>query len=128
MKIAFMLILLIGSCSGWRHHQDVQALNYHPTYTDDCFTEGSSIIIQGRYQNKNLYCINPQLYCIDSSTRFATIDITINDTIHLPYDSLAGGGYEIPLHRYNFKQGDSVNIVIRHYAGGVPKVLNPEVR
>lgn len=72
--------------------------------------------------------MNPLLYCTDSTSKFCTIDITINDTIHIPYDSLASSAYEIPLSFYNFKAGDSVNIVIRHYAGCAPKLLNPEVR
>lgn len=128
MKSALILILIVGACSSWRHNRDVEAWNYQPSYTDDCFNQSGKITIQGRYQNKNLYCTNPLLYCTDSTSRFATIDITINDTIHIPYDSLASSAYEIPLYLYHFKAGDSVNIVIRHYAGGVPKLLNPEVR
>jgi len=127
MKSTLYILLLISSCYSWRQDRNVEAWNYQPTYTDDCFNTSAKLIIQGRYQNKNLYCMNPLLYCTDSTTKFCTIDITINDTIYIPYDSLASSAYEIPLDRYNFKAGDSVNIVIRHYAGGNPKLLNPEV-
>ncbi len=127
MRIVVYVALLLCGCTEYNYYGE-PAKVAPPAYKDDCFNESGKIIIQGLYQNKNLYCTNPLLYCTDSTKRFATIDITINDTIHIPYDSLESSAYEIPLYLYHFKAGDSVNIVIRHYAGGAPKLLNPEVR
>lgn len=133
-RVVFLLCILLTGCLDLHHHEQMaphwtssKQQSSAPAYTDDCFSEGGKIIIEGKYQRKNLYCTNPKLYCTDSTTRFATMDITINDTIYIPYDSLESAAYEIPLYLYHFKAGDSLRIVIRHFAGGTPKLLNPEV-
>ena len=127
MKAAILFLALISSCSSWRHNRDVKGWEYQPTFTDDCTTT-ADMIIDGTYQNKNLYCQNPHVYCIDSISRFAAVRVTINDTIVMPSDSLASSAFEIPLMDYGFKMNDPVHIVITHYVSGKPKLLNPEVR
>lgn len=127
MRIVILFFFVLCGCTNYKYYGEPVKVN-PPAYTDDCFSEGGKIIIEGRYMHQNLYCLNPLLYCTDSTKRFATIDITINDSILIPYDSLASSAYEIPLSQYHFIPGDSLHIVIRHVAGGTPKLLNPEVR
>ena len=86
------------------------------------------MIVDGSYHGQNLYCQNPYVNCVDSTSRFVTVSVTINDTITIPTDSLASSAFEIPLMYYGFKINDPVHIVIKHYTSGKPKMLNPEVR
>ena len=122
-----LVLLVLFACTEYKYYGDPNEAN-RLKYNDECFKEGDTIIISGAFEGKNLYCMNPILYCTDSTTRFATIAISINDTFHIPYDSLASSAYEIPLQQYHLNIGDPVHIKIRHYVGGRPKLLNPEVR
>ncbi len=84
-------------------------------------------VFEGTFQNKNHYMQNPYVNCSDSVKRFATASVTINDTISMKFDDINLSAFEIPLKNYNFKIGDPVRIVVKHYECGVPRMLNPEV-
>lgn len=96
-------------------------------YECDCNTTYEKVF-DGNFQNKNEYMQNPYVNCTDSVTRFVTTSVTINDTISLSFDDINSSAFEIPLKEYNFKIGDPIHIVVRHYGCGSPKMLNPEVR
>lgn len=127
MKSTILIVALIASCQSWRHNRNLERWEYQPTYTDDCKST-ADLVVDGTYQGKNLYCQNPYVNCIDSTSRFVTVNVTINDTIQMPSDSIASGAFEIPLMDYGFKINDPVHIVITHYLSGNPRILNPEVR
>lgn len=95
-------------------------------YDCDCVTTYEKVF-EGTFQNKNHYMQNPLVNCSDSVSRFATASVTINDTIQLKTDDINASAFEIPLKNYNFKVGDPVRIVVKHYGCGAPKMLNPEV-
>jgi hypothetical protein len=126
MKSAVVFLMLVSACSSWRNTRPREEWVYTPTYTDNC-SATTLLTIEGRYAGQNLYMMNPQLYCSDSTTCFTTISISINDTILIPSDSLASSAFEIPLTRYGFQNGDTIKIVVKHRAAQPPKLLNPEV-
>lgn len=122
MKVVVIAILMLFGCS--RHHSIKPP---GPSYIDDCTTT-TSLLVEGTYQNKNLYVQNPFVFCTDSISRFCAVSMTINDTIHLANEEFSATAFEIPLTDYHFKLNDLVRIVMVHYVSGGPKVLNPEVR
>lgn len=121
MKAAVVAMLMLFGCS--RYHKIGPP---GPSYFDDCTTT-SKMVVEGTYQNKNLYVQNPFVFCTDSISRFCVVNVTINDTIQLANDLFASSAFEIPLMNYHFKTGDPVKIVMEHYVSGKPRVLNPVV-
>lgn len=80
------------------------------------------IELSGIYQGKNIYVMNP---FSQGGNGFCIIDITVNgEPIRNEINSSA---FEIDLSLFNFKQGDAVEIKIRHKENCSPRVLNPEV-
>ena len=80
------------------------------------------INIEGIYQGKNLYIMNPFAsggvgYCIH--------EVKVNGTVST--DEISSSAFEIDLSQYQFKTGDRIKITIKHNSGCTPKVLNPEV-
>ncbi len=98
-----------------------------PVQTIDCNVPAGQVVLQGTYQGKNIYVQNPYSNCTDTTIRFCTESVTINDSISLPKDTIAASAYRIPLTSFGFKEGDPITIVIKHFANCTPKVLNPEV-
>lgn len=121
MKAAVVAILMLFACS-WYHRIGPPG----PSYIDDCTTT-SKMLVEGTYQNKNLYVQNPFVYCPDVPSKFCVVSVTINDTIQLAKDEFASSAFEIPLMDYHFNIGDRIRIVIEHDLSANPKLLNPEV-
>lgn len=122
MKYALLALLVyLGA------HQ-VNNFNSKPEVKYDCECNTTyEKVFDGNFQNKNQYMQNPYVNCTDSVTRFVTTNVTINDTISLPFDDINSSAFEIPLKDYNFKVGDPIHIVVKHYGCASPKMLNPEV-
>ncbi len=89
-----------------------------------CFTNlfafAGSIVLEGRYQQRNLFVINS---VSPDGVGFCTYEVTINGLVST--DEINSQAFEIDLSIYNLKLGDPVTIVIKHKEGCKPKVLNP---
>jgi hypothetical protein len=80
------------------------------------------IVLEGNYQGKNLYVQNP---FAGSGVGFCVSEVTINGEVST--DEINSSAFEIDLSVYNFKNGDKIEIKIKHKDDCKPKVLNPEV-
>lgn len=85
-------------------------------------TCSGSVLLQGRFQGKNLYVQNPSReedYCVCS--------VVINDSIEVDFEHINSSAFEINMIGLDLKFGSEVNIKIIHFSDCKPKVLNPEV-
>lgn len=81
----------------------------------------SILVIEGKYQNKNIYVQNASN---DNGVGFCAFEVRVND--QLTTDEVNSSAFEIDLANYNLKPGDEVTVKINHKDGCLPKVLNPE--
>jgi len=84
--------------------------------------KAATIILEGKYQNKNIYVQNSYG---GSGVGFCTTEVRVNGNITT--DEINSSAFEIDLSIYHFKMGDKVIIEIQHKDDCVPKVFNPEV-
>lgn len=80
----------------------------------------ATIMLEGRYQQRNIFVINAASadgigYCI--------YEVLVNGL--LTTDEINTQAFEIDLTIYGLKNGDPVNILIKHKDGCTPKILNP---
>ncbi len=80
------------------------------------------IVIEGIFQGKNLYVMNP---FASSGVGFCVFEVTVNGKVST--DEINSSAFEIDLSVFQFNVGDKITIVIKHKDNCVPKVLNPEV-
>jgi len=80
------------------------------------------IVIEGIFQGKNLYVMNP---FASSGVGFCVFEVTINGKTST--DEINSSAFEIDLSVYQFNLGDKVIVDIKHKDNCIPKVLNPEV-
>ncbi len=78
------------------------------------------IILEGKYNGKNLYVQNPF-----NSKGFCIYDCVVNGNVTT--DTYESSAWEIDLTRYSLRIGDPVTIFIKHRTCCLPKILNPEV-
>ena len=83
---------------------------------------GANLSIQGTYQGKNIYVLNPEN---EDGFGFCTRKVTVNGDV-LPTNTGASA-FEINFSLFHLQIGDPVFIVIEHNESCKPKVLNPEV-
>jgi hypothetical protein len=83
-------------------------------------TKEGVIIIEGKYQERNIYIANA---FGASGIGFCTYEVRVNGDLVL--DEINSSAFEIDLANFNFKLGDDIIIEIRHKNGCSPKVLNP---
>lgn len=83
---------------------------------------GSEIKLEGIFRGENLYVKNP---FGPSGVGFCIFEITVNGQVAT--DEINSSAFEVNLSQYHLKEGDPVNVVIKHKEGCTPKVLNPEV-
>jgi hypothetical protein len=83
--------------------------------------KGATIIIEGKYQNKNLYVQNG---FNSSGVGFCTYEVTVNG--HVTTDELNSSAFEIDFTPFQLKPGTEVIVEIKHKDGCNPKILNPE--
>lgn len=79
-----------------------------------------SIVLEGRYQLRNLFVINPTA---PNGVGFCVYEVLVNGMVSS--DEVNSQAFEIDLSIYGLKPGDPVTIVIKHRDGCLPKVLNP---
>lgn len=82
--------------------------------------KAGTIVLEGRYQQRNIFVINAASpdgigYCI--------YEVLVNGLITT--DEINTQAFEIDLTIYGLKNGDPVNILIKHKDGCTPKILNP---
>ena len=82
----------------------------------------SDIELDGVYQGKNLYVMNP---FASSGIGFCVYEVRVNG--QLTTDEINSSAFEIDLSVYQFKIGEKVKVVLKHKDDCMPKVLNPEV-
>lgn len=81
-----------------------------------------TVIVEGKYQNKNLYIQNS---VSNSGVGYCAYEVQVNGQVST--DEVNSSAFEVDLSQYNLKYGDDVIVKIKHKEGCVPKVLNPEV-
>lgn len=79
------------------------------------------LVIEGEYQNKNLYIQNS---LASGSVGYCAFEVRVND--QLTHDEVNSTAFEIDLSSLNLKAGEQVTVKISHKEGCTPKVLNPE--
>ncbi len=82
----------------------------------------SEIVIEGIFQGKNLYVMNP---FTSSGVGFCVFEVTINGKTST--DEINSSAFEIDLSVFQFNVGDKIVVDIKHKDNCIPKVLNPEV-
>lgn len=80
------------------------------------------IQIDGSYQGKNLYVLNP---FAGSGVGFCTIEVTVNDIKST--DEIQSSAYEIDFANFKLNIGDKLVVRIKYKDECKPKVMNPEV-
>ena len=79
------------------------------------------IIVEGKYQDKNLYIQNGAGY---SGVGFCTYQVSINGRVTT--DEVNASAFEIDFSQFQIKPGTPVVVEIVHKEGCSPKVLNPD--
>jgi len=79
------------------------------------------IILEGKYQLRNLYVLNSQT---SSGVGFCVYEITVNGDV--TGDEVNSDSFEIDLSQFGLSLGDPVEVKIMHKDDCKPKVLNPE--
>ena len=80
------------------------------------------IVVEGRYQGKNLFVQNP---FSEAGGGFCVFEVTVNDQIAT--DEINSSAFEVDLGNFGLKLGDPITVKIKHKDGCTPVVLNPEV-
>ena len=82
-------------------------------------TFGSTLILEGTYQLRNIYVLNP---VSGSGVGNCVTEVWVNDKI--APDELSPSAFEIDLSIYGLQLGDPVVVRIEHRDGCTPKILN----
>ncbi len=84
-------------------------------------TKSATLVIQGKYQNKNLYVQN---FFGGAGVGFCAVEVKVNGRITT--DEVNSSAFEIDLAALRLKYGENVTVEIVHKDGCTPKVLNME--
>ncbi|MBI2269877.1 MAG: hypothetical protein HYU69_05900 [Bacteroidetes bacterium] len=79
------------------------------------------IVVEGKYQNKNLYIQNGYS---SSGVGFCTYEIIVNGEVST--DEINSTSFEIDLAQFQLKYGQKVVVEIKHKDDCSPRILNPE--
>lgn len=85
-----------------------------------CQAFAGSIVLEGRYQQRNIYIVNPTAA---AGVGFCVYEVTVNGEI--TSDEINSQAFEVDLSIYGLKLGDPVTVVLKYKDGCEPKVLNP---
>jgi len=85
------------------------------------FSNASVLIVEGKYQQKNLYIQNG---FSSNGVGFCAYEVKVNGQVTT--DEVNSSAFEIDFTPFKFKAGDKITIEIGHKNGCIPKVLNPE--
>lgn len=86
------------------------------------FSNAGVLIVEGKYQNKNIYVQNG---FNNSGVGFCAFEVRVNGQVTT--DEVNSSAFEVDLAPFKLNIGDKVSIEIKHKEGCIPKVLNPEV-
>lgn len=86
------------------------------------FSNAGVLIVEGKYQNKNIYVQNG---FNNSGVGFCAFEVRVNGQVTT--DEVNSSAFEVDLTPFKLNVGDKVSIEIKHKDGCIPKVLNPEV-
>lgn len=114
--ISLMGITLLSSCRVSEETVPIEVERIKQEVT--C---SGSLVIEGKFQGKNIYVQNPigeNDYCV--------CQIIVNDSLFGP-ETYNSSAFEINLIEMKLKLGANVKIQMTHYGDCKPKVLNPEV-
>lgn len=81
-----------------------------------------SLNIEGKYQGKNLYAVNPK-NIIGKDTFWTAQKVFVNNQLILSEDSLKKDAFEIPLTKLNLKTGDPVSVKIFQRSGNKVRII-----
>lgn len=84
-------------------------------------SDAGTIVIEGKYQNKNLYIQNG---FAGSGVGFCTYEVRINGQVTT--DEINSSAFEIDFAQFQIKPGTEVKVEIKHKDDCTPKILNPE--
>lgn len=87
------------------------------TYTP---AQAESIVLQGVYQEKNLYIQNPES---DDGFGFSTQEVRINGDLYA--GNINSSAFEVDFNSVGLKKGTPVEILIKYNGDVAPKPLNP---
>src|ERR1700740_383381 len=87
-----------------------------------CFSNAGVLVVEGKYQNKNIYVQNG---FNNSGVGFFAFEVKVNGQVTT--DEVNSSAFEVDLTPFKLSVGDKVSIEIKHKEGCIPKVLNPEV-
>ena len=79
-----------------------------------------NILLEGRYQQRNIFIINA---ASPDGVGYCIYEVVVNGLV--TSDEINTQAFEIDLSIYGLKNGDPVNILIKHKDGCTPKILNP---
>lgn len=82
--------------------------------------QAGTIVLEGKYQQKNLYVING---IAPEGVGFCVFEVTVNGDV--TSDEVNSSAFEIDLSIFGLKLGDNVVIAIKYKDGCDPRVLNP---
>lgn len=85
------------------------------------FANGTVLIVEGKYQNKNLYVQNGYS---SNGVGFCAYEVKVNGQVTT--DEVNSSAFEVDLTPFKLSLGDKVTIEITHKDGCTPKVLNPD--
>jgi hypothetical protein len=122
LHYAWILFSALTACSNHPPHTETVARK------EECRRNEIPMLVEGKYEGKNLYVQNPPLNCSDSSILFCVYKVTINDSIVLPQHQFKSSAFEIPLKTYGFSMGQAIQIRFYSHENCRPKILQPEIR
>lgn len=108
MKTQFILLPLITLACFALQGQTASKLN--------------SLIIEGKYEGKNVYVINPRRI-VGKDTLWTALKVFVNNQLILSEDSLKKDAFEIPLTKLNLKNGDPVSVKILQRSGNKVRII-----
>ncbi len=90
--------------------------------TSYCSINAGTLVLEGKYQNENLYVINGQT---ENGVGFCTYQVSINGRIST--DEVNSSSFEIDFTQFNILPGTPVIVKIDHKDDCSPRVINPQV-
>lgn len=82
-----------------------------------------SLVLQGHYNGKNLYVINPTVV-VGKDSSYCVKKVTVNNQI--TKDEIHSNSFQIDFFQLGLQNGAAVNVCILYCKGCTPKVVNPE--
>ena len=92
------------------------------TATSSFTSYAGTLVLEGKYQNENLYVINGPT---ENAVGFCTYQVSINGRVST--DEVNASSFEIDFSQFNILPGTPVIVKIDHKDDCSPRVINPQV-